>query len=310
MGGPLSSTQKCTLKILLPSPPAPHMTTANAGSDAKPGATASIRLSTRMHRLLSAWKTCQEAEKYLCMDGGRMHAAAGGGWLQKEPVLQSRKAAEVYPSARYTWENTLRGNKAGEGGIARDMNLRWCWTEEGKETSCTEQERCQANTSAAWFMPQKGDAGPISSTVLMKAHKKKHGLQVFLCPPPPYPANPCLGGCNYFLAKCQQVQEIKPKTRVISEMHRREPALEPGYEISNCKATLVSLGEQLCKMPCSQPGKITTLSLHSKTSNGYGAQWTMRKHCFSQLPGLYHGAVRLWDGVHQDGIHTALIWPW
>lgn len=178
MGGPLSSTQKCTLKILLPSPPAPHMTTANAGSDAKPGATASIRLSRRMHRLLSAWKTCQEAEKYLCMDGGRMHAAAGGGWLQKEPVLQSRKAAEVYPSARYTWENTLRGNKAGEGGIARDMNLRWCWTE-GKETSCTEQERCQANTSTAWFMPQKGDAGPISSTVLMKAHKKNMDCRFF-----------------------------------------------------------------------------------------------------------------------------------
>lgn len=53
-----------------------------------------------------------------------MHAAAGGGWLQKEPGLQSRKAAEVYPSARYTWENTLRGNKAGEGGITQDMNLR------------------------------------------------------------------------------------------------------------------------------------------------------------------------------------------
>lgn len=24
----------------------------------------------------------------------------------------------------YTWENTLRGNKAGKGGIAQDMNLR------------------------------------------------------------------------------------------------------------------------------------------------------------------------------------------
>ena len=53
-----------------------------------------------------------------------MHTAAGGGRPQKEPVLQLRKAREVYPSARHTWENTLRGNKAGEEGITWDMNLR------------------------------------------------------------------------------------------------------------------------------------------------------------------------------------------
>lgn len=53
-----------------------------------------------------------------------MHTAAGGGRLQKEPVLQPRKAGEAYLSARHTRENTLRGNKAGEGGIAQDMNFR------------------------------------------------------------------------------------------------------------------------------------------------------------------------------------------
>lgn len=53
-----------------------------------------------------------------------MHVEAGGGRMQEESVLQSRKAGEVYPSARHAWENTLRGNKAGKGGIAWDMNLR------------------------------------------------------------------------------------------------------------------------------------------------------------------------------------------
>lgn len=36
----------------------------------------------------------------------------------------TREAGEVYPRARHSWENTLRGNKAGEGGTTWDMNLR------------------------------------------------------------------------------------------------------------------------------------------------------------------------------------------
>ena len=103
---------------------------------------------------------------------------------------------------------------------------------------------------------------------------------------------------------------MKQKNRVIYEMQRGEPASEPSYQISKRKVTLTCLGEQLCKVVCRQPGKITSLGLPRKASNGNGEQWSTRKHCLIQLWGLYHGAGRLWDDIRRDDAHQALNWPW
>jgi len=65
---------------------------------------------------------------------------------------------------------------------------------------------------------------------------------------------------------------MKQKNRVIYEMQRGEPASEPSYQISKRKVTLTCLGEQLCKVVCRQPGKITSLGLPRKASNGNGEQ--------------------------------------
>lgn len=63
---------------------------------------------------------------------------------------------------------------------------------------------------------------------------------------------------------------MKLKTRVIYEMKHREPAPEPGYQISKCKVTLICLEEQLHKVVHGWPGKITSLSLLKAASSGYG----------------------------------------
>lgn len=55
-------------------------------------------------------------------------------------------------------------------------------------------------------------------------------------------------------------------------MQCRESASESSYQISKCKVTLDCLGEQLCKVVWSQPGKITSLGLPRKASNGNGAR--------------------------------------
>lgn len=162
--------------------------------------------------------------------------------------------------------------------------------------------------------PRREILVPLAAPCWWK-RKKKHRLQVLLCPPPPHPANPGLGGCNYFWQGVNRSWKWTQKTRVIYERQHREPASEPGYRISRCKVTLVCLEEQLCEVMCRWPGKITSLNLPRKASNGNGAWWTTRKHFLTQLQELYHKAGRLWVDVHQDDLHSddvrsALNWPW